>query len=177
MDSDFAWTEGPTLWAWIYDSPKGAAAGRVRLDRLSRRGAVVVVDAATVSWVRGAHRPRIGFPHLGWMTGANRGSALGAVLERLLFPEKASPDHVHDLAVELRGTGLDESFLTQLCEAFEPDSSALLVLSREADLDEVELVIERGIARADVRLLHTFLTDREVRVLEARTHRSAAVGW
>jgi uncharacterized membrane protein len=169
--------EGPALSAWIYDSPKGAAAGRVRLNRLSKRGAVAVIDAATVSWVRGAHRPRIGFPHIEWMTGATPGSALGAVLERLLFPTSASPEHVRDLALELRGTGLDERFLCQLCDAFVPDSSALLVLSREAEFREVELVIERGVARGDVRLLHRFLSDQEVSVLETLPHRRVAAGW
>lgn len=176
MNVDAAWMEGPALSAWIYDSPKGAAAGRVRLNRLSRRGAVVVIDAATVSWVQGAHRPRIGFPRIEWMTGATPGSALGAVLGRLLFPGHASADHVHQLALELRGTGLDEPFLARLCEAIEPGSSVLLVLSREAEFHDVELVIERGVARGDVRLLRTSLNDQQLTVLETLTHRRLAAG-
>lgn len=162
---DTAWTEGPTLSAWIYDTPRGAAAGRVRLDRLRQRGAVVVADAATVTWVRGAHRARVS-PALVTSPGVgDRRSPLGALLARLVTQAGPADPAAADgsgglagLARLLEGSGLDEGFLRQLREALVPDSSALVVLTRAADEDDVQRVVERGVARGDVGLLHAPLT-------------------
>lgn len=182
-----AWTEGPALSVWTYDSPRGAAAGKVRLERLSQRGAVVVVDVATVIWIRGAHRPRIGRPQLGTTSLESRRSTLEVLLGRLVFwPHGAAPDMpggvpedvpadvpagasdgLADLARELAGTGLTEEFLRRVRAGFLPDSSALIVLSRVADFREVELVVQRGRARGDVRLAHLPLTAAGLAALEA----------
>ena len=176
MDSDAVWMEGPALSVWVYDSPKGAAAGRVRGNRVCRRGAVAGGVAGRVWWVGGAHRPRSGGPHIEWMTGGTPGSALGALLGRLLFPTRSGADHVHELAAALCGTGLDEEFLGELCDAFAPGASALLVLSREADFGEIQVVIERGVARGDVRLLYRALDEEQLRALQAVAERSTAPG-
>lgn len=175
MDSDTAWTEGPTLSAWMYDSPRGAAAGKVRLDRLSQRGAVVVVDAVTVTWVRGAHRPRIGRPHVGTMLAASRRSPLEVLLGLLMFPHAATAEGLCRLTSELCGSGVTEEFLQRLREGFVPDTSALVVLTRGADIEEVQQVIERGRARGDVRLLHVPLAPDGLPVLEGLAHRGVAL--
>ncbi|SFC56677.1 Uncharacterized membrane protein [Nocardioides terrae] len=173
MDSDAVWTEGPALSAWIYDSPRGAAAGKVRLERLSQRGAVVVVDAATVTWVKGAHRPRIGRPHVATMMRANRTSPLEVLLGHLVFPSAGSLDGPAGLDSALHGTQLTEDFLLALRAGFAPDTSTLLVLSSDAAFDEVQVVIERGRARGDVRLLHTPLGVGGMAALDAFAHTSA----
>lgn len=169
MISDTAWKDRPTLSVWVYDSARGAAAGQTRLTRLSQRGAVAVVDAVTVTWVGGAHRPRIGFPHagpLGGLTGLDR-RPLGVLLGRLLFPQADDADGPAALAQVLGPTGVDEQFLRQVRDALVPDTSALLVLSRRAALDDVREVMERGVARGDVRLLHAVLTADALPVVEA----------
>lgn len=149
MDETTDWLDEPTVSAWIYDSPRGAAAGQVRLRRLSQRGAVEVEDAATISWVRGAHRPRI--QHVGV---GRRDSPWSVVaLLQALTPASTAPD-------EASGWGLDATFVDELRDAIRPDASALVVVSRRARLTEVDHVIERGIARGDVRLLHTPLPQR-----------------
>ncbi len=178
MSPDTGWATGPTLSAWIYDSPRGAAAGQVRLHRLCRRGAVTVVDAATVMWARGAHRPRIGYLPTGAPAGGRRGSPLGVLLERLMVSaDPANPtDAVVSMARQLSGIGLGADFLRGLRLALVPDTSGLLVLSRSADLDQVQVVIERGVARGDVRLLHAVLGRDAPAVLERFTSRSAAAG-
>jgi len=168
MGSDTAWTEGPALSAWIYNSPRGAAAGTVRLHRLSRRGAVVVVDAASVTWVRGAHRPLIAHPRLRTMSDRGGASPLGMLLRRLVRADSDATGDLRALAAELRGTGLSEDFLRQLRDCLAPDSSALVVVSLAADAAEVQLVIERGKARGDVRLCHVSLTRAGLAVLGAR---------
>jgi uncharacterized membrane protein len=165
-DSVNAWTDGTTLSAWVYDSPRGAAAGEVRLSRLRRRGAVDMADAVTVTWVPGAHRPRVGHTRSG-PTDLPSDSPLARLLVRLTSPDDETCDIVSDLARKLCGSGLDEHFLRQLREALRPGSSALLVLSRHANLDDVQLVVERGRARGDVRLLYALLTNEALTILGA----------
>ena len=177
MISDTGWAEGPTLSVWVYDSPRGAAAGKLRLERLSQRGAVVVVDVATVTWVRGAHRPRIGRPHLDPTYSATRRSPLEVLLGRLMFPGPDMADNARELGRDLTGTGLEEDFLREMARSLVPDASALVVLARQADFGEVRLVIERGRARGDVRLMHAFLSADGITRLEALAHRSASGNW
>jgi uncharacterized membrane protein len=156
MLSGSGWGQRPTITVWIYDSPMGAAAGQVRLNDLGARGAVEVREAVTVTWVPGAHRPRIG--HLRHETSASaaRGSVLGALVD-LLTADDATPDRLGLLADALAGSGIDATFLTDVETGLQPGTSALLVLSSGADLDAVRPVIERGLARGDVHLVHAHL--------------------
>ena len=71
------------------------------------------------------------------------------------------------LASTLAGTGIDEAFLADAAQELAPDTSALLVLSTDVDLDLVRPVIERGRARGDVVLMHTYLTSNGLDVLRA----------
>jgi uncharacterized membrane protein len=174
MDLDTAAVEGPTLSAWMYDSPRGAAAGKLRLNRLSRRGGVAVVDAAVVTWVKGAHRPRVGRPHLAALSRAADPSPLEVLLGQLLFPRRRPGDSLVRLAWALEGSGVTEDYLRELRAGLVPDTSALLVLSRGAALHEVQLVIERGRARGDVRLLLAPLTSDGLGVLQAFARGSSA---
>jgi uncharacterized membrane protein len=66
---------------------------------------------------------------------------------------------VATIAQRLRGTGIDQDFLESVTSQLAPGTSALLVLSSEAKLDDVRTTIERGIARGDVTLLHAELAD------------------
>lgn len=176
MGGDATWAQGPTLSVWIYDSPRGASAGKVRLARLSQRKAVVVLDAATVMWIKGAHRPRIGRSHPRRESRAQDRSPLDVLLSRLVLPAEAGPDQLSTLAEELRGTGLSEEFLRALKESFAPDASALLVLSLAADISEVQAVVERGRARGDVRYLHATMTSEELAALELAARADAPHG-
>ncbi len=153
----------PTLTAWIYHSPMGAAAGEIRLRQLCRRDAVTLEDAVTLTWVPGAHRPRIGRPgHVG-ASASLRSTVLSDLAGVLLAASDGPggpdrPDGVARLAGSLEGTGLDRRFLDDVAHAITPGSSALLVLARDADLDAVRVVVERGRARGDVRLLYRWLS-------------------
>jgi len=155
MLSENDWGQPPTLTAWIYDSPMGAAAGQVRLTDLVLRGAVTVQDAVTATWVPGSHRPRVGHLRHETTRRATLVSNLGAMVD--LLTTEAATDHVQALADGLRGTGIDATFLKGVKSALQPGSSALLVLSSGADLDQVRPVIERGFARGDVYLIHAHL--------------------
>jgi uncharacterized membrane protein len=158
----------PTLTVWIYDSAMGAAAGEVRLKNLRLRGALHVHDAITVSWMPGVHQPRIGHLRRETSVAAARGSVLGGLVG-LIFLEPvvdmAGGAGIAALAQRLRGTGIDLTFLEEIKTQLHPETSALLVLSSDADLDEVRPVVERGLARGDVILMHVQLPDNAPEVL------------
>ena len=71
------------------------------------------------------------------------------------------------LAHQLRGTGIDQTFLEEVKAHLRPETSALLVLSGRTVLDEVRPVIERGLARGDVVLMHALLQDGAQEILDA----------
>jgi uncharacterized membrane protein len=153
---------GPTLTVWIYDSAMGAAAGEVRLRDLKSRNALEVHDAVTVSWLPGAHLPRIGHLWRETSAAAARGSVLGGLVDLIFLApgaDSVSGPGVVALAQRLRDTGVDQAFLEEIEAQLRPGTSALVVLSGDADLDEVRPVIERGLARGDVVLMHALLSD------------------
>ncbi len=150
----------PALTVWIYDTAMGAAAGEVRLRNLRQRGAVQVHDAITVSWMPGVHQPRIGHLRRETSAVAARTSVLGGLIGLILLDPSVRTDGlagIAQLAQRLRGTGIDLDFLEEIRSRIHAETSALLVLSGGADLDEVRPVIERGLIRGDVTLLHALL--------------------
>lgn len=169
----------PTLTVWIYDSALGAAAGEVQLKNLRERNALTVHDAITVSWMPGVHQPRIGHLRHETSAAAARRSVLGGLVDLILLtPEApvAAGAGLSPLAQRLSGTGIDQTFLENVKAQLRPETSALLVLSSDADLDEVRPVIERGLVRGDVVLMHAQLPDdapellrKAVRELQGRS--------
>src|SRR4051794_37057943 len=114
----------------------GAVAGEVRLKGLEQQGGLTVLDAITLTWMPGSDQPQIG--HLRHKTGsaAGKGSVLGAVVGTLVLAPvvgAAAGAGVGALVERLRGTGLDETVLTDIRDQLRPGTSALLVLSRDAD--------------------------------------------
>jgi uncharacterized membrane protein len=160
----------PTLTVWIYDSALGAASGEVRLKDLKERNALTVHDAITVSWMPGMHQPRIGHLRHETSAAAARGSVLGGLVDLMfLAPAAATAPGagLSALAQRLYGTGIDQAFLEEVKAQLHPETSALLVLSSDANLDEVRPVIERGLVRGDVVLMHAQLPDDAPELLQA----------
>lgn len=150
----------PNLTVWRYDTPLGAEAGEVRLKSLAEREALTVHDAITVTWVPGAHQPHVGHLHHATSASAGKGSVLGALVGMLVLAPAAGAAAgagIGAIAQRLRGTGIDQHFLEQTVALLEPGTSALLVLSDDADLEVVRPVVERGVARGDVLLLYAEL--------------------
>jgi uncharacterized membrane protein len=77
---------------------------------------------------------------------------------------------VVELAARLAAIGIDLAFLDELRSQLRPETSALLVLSSDPDLDQVRPVIERGLARGDVVLKHARLPDDGLEVLRRAVH-------
>ena len=160
----------PALTVWVYESALGATAAEVRLKALKDRRSVEVLDAITVSWMPGSHRPLIGHLRHEKSTAYPRGSVL-AGLVGLVFVAPAAgvaPEaRLAALAQRLVGTGIDQTFLQDMRAQLHPESSALLVLSGDADLDVVRPVIERGLARGDVVLMHAQMPPGAPEILRA----------
>jgi uncharacterized membrane protein len=160
--------EGPTLTVWIYDSALGAAAGEVRLKDLKERNALLLHDAVTVTWIPGVHLPRIGHLRYETSAGAARDSVLGGLVGLIFLApptEEEGGGSMTSLAQGLRGIGIDQTFLEEFKAQLRPDTSALLVLSGHENLDEVRPVIERGLARGDVALMHVQLPHGALEIL------------
>jgi uncharacterized membrane protein len=157
-----------TLTVWIYDSAFGAAAGEVRLKHLKERNALHLHDAVTVTWISGVHQPRIGHLRYETSAGATRGSVLGGLVGLIFLAPttgEVAGGSLDALAQRLRGVGIDQTFLEEFKAQLGPDTSALVVLSGHEDLDEVRPVIERGLARGDVALMHAQLPHGALEIL------------
>ena len=151
-----------SLTVWHYDTAMGAAAGEIRLKDLQQQGGVQVVDAVTVTWVPGADKPHIGHLLRQGPAAVAKGSALGALVGTLFLAPvvgAAAGAGVAAVAHKLRDTGIDEAFLEEITVQLKPGTSALLVLSTDADPELLRPFIERGRARGDVRLMHAQLRD------------------
>ena len=48
-----------TLTVWHYPTPLGAKVGAVRVRALQGLEALEVLDAVTITWIPGAHQPRL----------------------------------------------------------------------------------------------------------------------
>jgi len=149
-----------TLTVWHYDSAMGASAGEVRLRDLEERGALSVIDAVTVVWMPATPRPRIGRLRSRAGAGARRGAVLGAIAGALVLAPAAGAAAgagIGAVAGRLRHTGIDEAFLHEIESRLVPGTSALLVLSENADLEAIRPFLERGRSRGDVTLMHAVL--------------------
>jgi uncharacterized membrane protein len=151
-----------TLTVWRYDTPLGAEAAEVRLKAVQEQGALTVHDAITVAWMPGAHQPHIGHFRHATSSAAGKGSVLGALIGMLVLapaPGAAAGAGIAAIAQRLRGIGIDQGFLEDVISHLTPGTSALLVLSSNADPDVVRPMVERGMARGDVVLLLAELSD------------------
>ncbi|WP_432479925.1 DUF1269 domain-containing protein [Nocardioides sp. GXQ0305] len=140
----------------------GAAAGEVRLRNLEERGALTVIDAVTVLWMPHAPRPRVGQLRSRTGQGARRGAVLGGLVGALVLVPvagAAAGAGVGALAGRLRHTGIDTAFLEEIKARLAPGTSALLVLSQDADLEAIKPFLERGRSRGDVTLMHALLSE------------------
>jgi uncharacterized membrane protein len=156
-------TGGPTaLTVWHYDSAVGAEAGEVRLHDLENREALTVIDAITVAWMPNAAQPRVRQVTSPTRRGARRGAVLGALVGALALAPVAGATAgagVGALVGRLGRAGIDDAFLQEMKRRLAPGTSALLVLSKDADLDEIRPLLERGRSRGHVTLLHAVLGD------------------
>jgi uncharacterized membrane protein len=155
----------PSLTVWRYDSPLGADAGVVRLKNLEQQGALTVHHAVTVTWIAQEDQPRIGQVHHATASAAGKGSLLGGLIGLVVLAPAAGAAAgaaIGAVAHRLRGTGIDRALLREVREALEPGTSALVVLSSDADLDAIRPFLDR----LDSVLIHAVLSPGATEMLE-----------
>ena len=157
-----------TLTVWKFPSPFGADTGELRLKALRDQGAVVIHDAAVVVWRPEDKAPKVrelkhkrGHKALG---GAFWGTLVGSVV---LMPVAGAAigAATGELVGKLRSSGIDDAFVASLREHLTPGTSALFVLSSEADMDRVQDAFHD----LDAQLIWTDLSPEEAETLRRLT--------
>lgn len=147
-----------SLTVWSFDTAFGVEAAEVRLKQLEERNAIVVHDTVSVTWPADDESPRVVRQHSGgksasvgafWgglvglavlapVAGAAVGSALGAFRHRV------------------RGAGVPDATIDEIRDRITPGTSALFVLSSDADPAAVRDMLARD---PSMTLLHADLDD------------------
>ena len=162
-----------TLTAWQYRTPLGATAGAVRLRRLAEAEALEVFDAIVVTWLHGVHRPRVAHVRRR-QAPLGKVSVLAPLVQMLTLDEIShGPRTTVPVVAELvAGTGITPGFLVEVIDQLGPGSSLLMVLSGDADPEMVRPVVEQGLERGGVRLLHADVPDDAAEALARALGRS-----
>jgi len=159
------------LTVWQYDTPFGAEAGAVRLKSLEERGILTVNDAITVAWMPQAEKPVIAHLRHDVASGAAKGSILGGLVGMILLAPAAGAvagAGVASALTRMTRSGIDKHLVQEMSSRLKPGTSALVVMSSDADLDDIRPAIERELERGDVVLLHAELSaDASAEIQEA----------
>lgn len=146
-----------TLTVWKFDHPDTAADVRARVLGLHDDGAIEVHDAVVVSWPVGERKPRTDQLDSSskWATagGAFWGLLIGAIFFVPLFG-LAFGAGMGALSGSLRDFGIDDGFVEAIRERVTPGTSALFLLSSDADRDRVRAAL----GDIDAELIGTNLT-------------------
>ena len=149
-----------TFTVWKFDEPDGAARAETALKSGAADGLVTIVDHAVVSWPEGADKPTLHHHHDGPKRGAAWGALwgiLGGALFAIPVAGLALGAGVGALAKATAGTGITKQDLERIRTEVGPGSSALFLVTEDADLDRLG---ERFHGR-DSTLISTNLTDAE----------------
>ncbi|MEW1954892.1 YhjD/YihY/BrkB family envelope integrity protein [Terrabacter sp. NPDC080008] len=153
------WTHVTMLTVCRFDGADEAEAASGRLAQLEREGAFELVDAAVVTWPSEARRPQAS--HV--VTGSNPGALGGAFWGLLLGVIFFAP--LLGLAVgagagalaPLDDAGIGDPFIRRVRDEVTPGTSALFLLTAEADIDRVR----DAFAEYEPVVVHTTLTSEQ----------------
>jgi uncharacterized membrane protein len=147
-----------TLTVWRYDSPEGARQAADILADLDRARQIVVEDAAIVTWEAGQRKPRTKQLTSTSAAGALSGGFWGLLFGLIFFVPllgAAIGAATGAIAGSLTDVGIDDGFINRVRDQVTPGTSALFVLSSDADLDRVHEAFAGGLRG---ELIHTNLT-------------------
>jgi uncharacterized membrane protein len=149
-----------TFTVWKFDSPDGALQAESSLKAAATEGLVTIVDHAVMVWEDGADKPELHHKHDGPKRGAAWG-ALWGILGGALFAIPVAGivlgAGIGALAKATAGTGITKEDLERIRTDVTPGTSALFLVTENADLDRLG---ERFHGR-DSRLISTNLTEAE----------------
>lgn len=145
---------------WKYQDPGGAAHASSILQRAADEGLVKILDHAVVSWPVGAERPTTEHGHeetwrgTGW--GALWGLLFGALFAVPVLGVAAGAAS-GALAKAREGLGITEEQLHRIRAEITEGTSALFLVTEQADLDR----LGERMRGEHARLVDTNLTDAE----------------
>ena len=149
-----------TFTVWKFEDPDGAARAEAVLKSAQSDGLLTIVDHAVMSWPSGADKPELHHKHDDPKRGAGWG-ALWGVLGGALFLVPVAGAVVGAcigaLAKATAGTGITKGDLERIRTEITEGTSALFMVTENADLDRLG---ERFHGR-DARLISTNLTEAE----------------
>jgi uncharacterized membrane protein len=157
------------LTVWRYGTPLGVDAAELRMKILQERGALTVHDYVVVRWPDGADAPTVRHPR-GTGRSAGVGAFLGVALGGLLAVPVAGlalGAAAGAAASRLREAGVDDDFVASVRESLTPGTSALVVLSSDADVAEVRQMLARD---RDVTVIVGWVDDDARAKLEQALH-------
>ena len=149
-----------TFTVWKFEDPEGAGRVESALTAAASDGLVKIVDHAVMTWAEGDDKPTIHHSHDDPKRGAAWG-ALWGILGGALFMVPVAGvvlgAWIGALAKATAGTGITKEDLERIRTEIVPGSSALFMVTEDADLDRLG---ERVHAR-DATLISTNLTEAE----------------
>jgi uncharacterized membrane protein len=159
-----------TLTVWTFGNVTGAETAQESLKSLAEQKKITLHDAAAVSWESGDKKPRVHrLQHLVGK-GAVKGSVVGFLIGALFLVPVAGVAVGVGLGA-LRGKSkrpaIDDEVVQQIREQVVPGTSALFVLSSDADLESVQPVM---------RALHPKLIRTDLGPGQEQTLRELAEG-
>ena len=149
---------------WKFEDVDGAARAESSLESAASDGLVTIVDHAVMSWPEGADKPELHHRHDSSKRGAAWGALWGILGGALFFIPVAGAvvgAGIGALAKATAGTGITKEDLERIRTQITPGTSALFMVTEDADLDRLG---ERFHGR-DARLISTNLTEAERSVL------------
>ena len=149
-----------TFTVWKFEDPDGAARAEESLQSAVSDGLVTVVDHAVMSWPEGADKPDLRHSHDDPKRGAAWGALwgiLGGALFMIPVAGAVLGAGIGALAKATDGTGITKDDLKRIRTEVTPGTSALFMVTENADLDRLG---ERFHGR-DAQLISTNLTEAE----------------
>jgi uncharacterized membrane protein len=149
---------------WKFNDPEGAARAASSLKAAEADGLVRVVDHALLSWPEGAETPELKHQQDSTKRGAGWGALwgiLGGALFMIPIAGAVIGAGIGALAKATDGTGITKDDLERIRTEVVPGTSALFMVTEEANLDRLG---ERFHGR-DATLISTNLTDAERQIL------------
>jgi uncharacterized membrane protein len=134
-----------TLIVCRFEDTAGAEAALPTLRRLAEEGRLTIDDAAIVTWPAPAHKPST--RSLGSLTGQGElwGGTWGVLLGLIFLAPLAGPVFgaaAGAFAGSLADVGLGDDFVKRVREAVTPGTSALFVLSGDAEPERLVAAID-----------------------------------
>lgn len=129
-----------TFTVWRFDDPEGADRAVTAVKSAASDGLITIIDHAVVSWPADAKRPTTHHGHEDKHRGAGWGAFWGVLLGGLFFVPllgAAAGAAVGALAKATAAVGIDEKQLDTIRREVTPGTSALFLVTEEADLDRM----------------------------------------